>query len=31
MACLLAAMQTSTWAKVTLPDIMSDNMVLQRR
>ena len=31
MACLLAAMQTSTWAKVTLPDIMSDNMVLQQQ
>ena len=30
-ACLLAVMQASAWAKVTLPDIMSDNMVLQQQ
>ena len=31
MACLLAAMQTGAWAKVVLPDILSDNMVLQQQ
>ena len=29
-ACLLM-MQAGAWAKVTLPDIMSDNMVLQQQ
>ena len=29
-ACLFM-MQTTAWAKVTLPEIMSDNMVLQQQ
>ena len=30
-ACLLGMMQTAGWAKVTLPEILSDNMVLQQQ
>lgn len=31
IACLLASAQTGVWAKVVLPDIISDNMVLQQQ